>query len=93
MMADAPAAELLDDDARADSAPVVPDLVYQPRKKWKPSNCVGFIINTTIPVARLTWPKGRDAKEFLARMENAFGNPPEIPAKPAGKPRQQRAKR
>jgi hypothetical protein len=89
----ADAFELLDEDARADSAPVALDVAYQARRKWKPGNYAGFIINTIIPVARLAWPKQREGKEFLARIETAFENPPDIPAKPAGKPRQQRAKR
>jgi hypothetical protein len=62
----------LSDEARADAAPVVPELAYQPRKAWKPGICVGFIINTTKPVARVKWPKGRDAKEFFARMKDAL---------------------
>jgi len=58
----------LSDEAEADAAPVVPELAYQTHKAWKPGICVGFIINTTKPVARVRWPKNREAKEFFARI-------------------------
>ena len=72
--------DVLGDEAKADSAPVA-DAPYTPRRKWKPGNVPGYIINTTPPVARLKWPKRREGKEFLARTFNAGEKiPPAIPA-------------
>jgi hypothetical protein len=59
---------LLSDEAKADAAPVAGNLDYQSRHAWKPGKCVGFIVNTSSPVARLKWPKRREAKEFFLRM-------------------------
>jgi hypothetical protein len=58
----------LDEEAAADSAPVVADLTYKARVAWKPGRCAGSIVNWSNPVARLKWPKWREAKEFLARI-------------------------
>jgi hypothetical protein len=60
---------LLSDEARADAAPVVPEVPYIPRAKWKPGPCLGFIVNTSTPVARLRWPRGRERKDFFARIK------------------------
>ena len=60
---------LLSDEAKADSAPVAGDLItYRPRTVWRPGPCLGFIVNTINPVARLNWPKRREKKEFLKRI-------------------------
>jgi hypothetical protein len=63
------------DEAMADAAPVAADLAYRPRQAWKPGNCLGFIINTSNPVARLEWPKRGAAKEFFARIQDAAAAP------------------
>jgi hypothetical protein len=57
----------LSDEAKADAAPVA-EAPYVPRAKWRPGPCLGFIVNTSTPVARLRWPRGREVKDFLARV-------------------------
>jgi hypothetical protein len=82
-------------EARADAADVSSDLAYRTaRRRWRPGNCRGFIVNTSIPVARLAWPKGRDAKDFLTRLKNELGKmPPVFLGKRRRQPRQSRATR
>lgn len=68
-------AELVYDDeligeAKQDAAPVA-SFSYEPRKKWRPGACKGFIINSSAPVVRLKWPKKREAKLFFARLRGA----------------------
>jgi hypothetical protein len=60
--------ELLSDEARTESAPVAAEAAYRPRAAWRPGRCIGFIINSEKPVAKLKWSKGREAKEFLSRL-------------------------
>jgi hypothetical protein len=60
----------LNEEAAADAAPVAAEFVYKPRTAWRPGRCLGFIVNTTKPTARLRWPRGRgDKREFFARLK------------------------
>jgi hypothetical protein len=57
-----------DGEAAADTASFA-SWNYQGRKAWKPGNCIGFIINTVVPVHWLKWPKGLSKKEFFKRID------------------------
>jgi hypothetical protein len=63
--------DALPTEAKADSAPVTTELSYKPRSAWKPGRCVGYIINWSTPVAKMKWPKKKDAKAFFERINRA----------------------
>lgn len=72
---DTPEDAFLSEEARTDAAGVEAELPYAPRRAWKPGLCVGYIINTERPVAKVTSPKKRGAKkEFFERLNKALAN-------------------
>jgi hypothetical protein len=57
----------LDEEAKADAAPVDHDLVYRSYRKWGPRGGIGAVSSLPYPI-KLKWPKKQDAKTFFARL-------------------------